>query len=58
MTITFENKHTEDIIIVDDVKFFTTDSECLGVKGFSVHYNDGTFNLYSDSAWRLIMVKQ
>jgi hypothetical protein len=58
MTITFENKHTSEIIKVEDVKFFTTDATCLGVTGFDVHYNDGTFNLYSKKTWQLIMVKQ
>lgn len=58
MTITFENKHNDKIIKVEDVNFFTTDSTCLGETGFSVHYNDGTFNLYPKDSWRLIMVKQ
>jgi hypothetical protein len=57
MTITFESKHNDEIIKVDDVKYFTADSTCLGVTGFSVHYNDGTFNLYSNRTWKLIMVK-
>ena len=58
MTIKFECKQSGKIVDVEDVKFFTTDATCLGVTGFDVHYNDGTFNLYSKSTWRLIMVKQ
>ena len=58
MTITFENKYTNEIIKVEDVSRFTTDVTCLGVTGFDVHYNDGTFNIYNKKTWRLIMVKQ
>lgn len=58
MTITFENKQSDKIIKVEDVKFFTTDATCLGKTGFDVHYNDGTFNIYPKREWRLIMVKQ
>ena len=57
MTIVFENKHSGELLNVEDVKFFTTEATCLGVTGFDVHYNDGTFNLYSKHTWRLIMVK-
>lgn len=59
MTITFMNKHDyTETIKVEDVKYFTTDSECLGIKGFYVQYNDGTFNLYNKKTWQLIMVSQ
>ena len=57
MTIVFENKHSGELLNVEDVKFFTTEATCLGVTGFDVHYNDGTFNLFSKRTWRLIMVK-
>lgn len=58
MTITFENKHNDKLLKVEDVKFFTTEATCLGVTGFDVHYNDGTFNIFDKRTWRLIMVKQ
>lgn len=58
MTIRFEHKSTSRAIDVEDVKFFTTDASCLGVTGFDVHYNDGTFNLFDRREWRLILVKQ
>ena len=59
MTIIFMNKHDHnETIEVKDVKFFTTDVECLGIKGFDVHYNDGTFNLFSKNTWQLILVRQ
>ena len=58
MTIIFESIHTGKETEIEDVKFFTTDAECLGQKGYSVHYNDGTFNLFSYGSWRLVMVRQ
>lgn len=58
MTIVFENKHSDKIIEVEDVKFFTTEATCLGKTGFDVNYNDGTFNLFPKSEWRLLMVRQ
>lgn len=57
MTIKFENKYTDEIINVEEVKFFTTEATCLGVTGFDVHYNDGTFNIFNKKEWRLISVK-
>lgn len=58
MRITFENKYTGEAIKVEDVKFVTCDVTCLGVTGFDVHYNDGTFNIFSKKTWRLIVVAQ
>lgn len=58
MTIIFENKQSEKTIKVEDVKFFTTDTTCLGKTGFGVHYNDGTFNLFPKKEWQLILVRQ
>ena len=58
MTITFENKHNDKIIKVEDVKFFTTGCTYLRRTGFGVNYNDGTFNLFPGSEWRLISVRQ
>ena len=59
MTITFMDKYDNDKIIkVEDVKYFVTDVTLFGVTGFDVHYNDGTFNIYSKQSWQLIMVKQ
>ena len=59
MTIKFLNRHNNDQIIeVEDVKYFVTDVTCLGITGFDVHYNDGTFNIYSKRTWQLISVKQ
>lgn len=58
MTITFVDKHTDKVIKVEDVKFFTTDATCLGVTGFDVHYNDGTFNIFNKKTFKLIMVTQ
>lgn len=58
MTIVFEDIHDNREVEIKDVKFFTTDSECLGLKGYSVHYNDGTFNLFPYDSWRLAMVRQ
>ena len=58
MTIKFQNKNTQAVLEVEDVKFFTTDATCLGVTGFAVHYNDGTFNLFDERCWLLLMVTQ
>lgn len=58
MTVTFESKINGEMLDVENVQFFTTDSECLGMKGISIHYTDGTFNLFSKTAWKLVMVKQ
>lgn len=58
MTITFESKQNGKIIKVKDVKYFTTESECLGKKGYGVNYEDGTFSLYPYKEWILVMVKQ
>lgn len=57
MVLIFESKHTGEHIEVTDVKYFTTDAEWLSTKGYSVHYNDGTFNLYGYSSWKLAMAK-
>ena len=58
MTIKFQNKNTQAVHEVEDVKFFTTDATCLGVTGFDVHYNDGTFNIFDKRQWLLLMVSQ
>lgn len=58
MTITFENKHNDKIIKVENVRMFSTGSTFLGRSGFGVNYTDGTFNLFPGSEWRLICVAQ
>ncbi len=58
MTIIFASKHNDTFAEVPGVKFFTTDTETLGDKGYGVHYEDGTFSLYSYKSWELAMVKQ
>lgn len=58
MTITFENKNTNDVIRVEDVSSFSCGCTCLGRTGYGVNYNDGTFNLFPGSVWKLIFVKQ
>lgn len=58
MTVTFENKNNEKTIRVEDVSSFSCGCTCLGRTGIGVNYNDGTFNLFPSSEWRLIFVKQ
>lgn len=58
MTIIFENINTGKETEIEDVAYFSTDAVCLGAKGYSVYYKDGTFNLFAYDSWRLAMVKR
>lgn len=58
MIMKFENKANGKVIDVKDVSMFTTDSTCLGARGYGVNYKDGTFSLYAWKEWRLILVKE
>ena len=58
MRITFENKLNGKTIEVKDVKAVKTDVTCLGNKGYGVSYEDGTFSLYRDDEWNLVMAEQ
>lgn len=53
MTVIFQNKHTDKIAKVEDVKYLTTDEIVHGVTGFGVSYLDGTYNLYNKESWTL-----
>lgn len=58
MRITFENKQNGRTVEVKGVKSFKTDDTCLEKKGYGVSYEDGTFSLYADDEWKLVMVEQ
>lgn len=53
MTVLFQDKYSDQIIKVEDVKYLTTDETVFGVTGFGVGYTDGTYNLYSKESWAL-----
>lgn len=59
MTIIFESKiGDKKTIEVKDVRDFTTGESWLGTTGYGVHYEDGTYSLYSNTSWHLVMVRQ
>lgn len=54
MIVYFRDKHSGEVIAVENVACVVPDKECLGIKGYYVRYTDGRFNLYSYGSWELV----
>ncbi|MBR5316026.1 MAG: hypothetical protein IKU44_04465 [Firmicutes bacterium] len=58
MTVTFLSKLNGKTVEVKEVKDFKAGDSWLSTTGYGVHYTDGTYSLYSYTAWELAKVEQ
>jgi hypothetical protein len=57
MTVKFENKHSGEIVALNDVSLLSGETKCFSTIGYGIDFADGTFCVMDRSTFRLITVK-